>query len=477
MENQTPSHPLEHKLAAPVVFQAAEPAYPATEHCELPNGHQPQHNAKTDDSCALPLLSVHRNVLGEGQPTAQQSVWNGKAPLDNIKQEKQEFVLSCAHARRDVPNTLQFTKMRKPSQDQDAAMSEQSPVFHSPPSKQRFQRTHHHLPPLSSCVSGSQTDFDDIIPPIHSLSPYLGSGISEVPSFPSLLSPHSSTHQLQLQRKRALSSSPHSDLLSDLCGIRASPSTLQAVAGVFPMTPNGQAEPASGSVGQFIGQNATGLQLPYRLQRQKTSIEQNQNLDGSTDTTITNKITFTEHRQPHLLRYNFIGNEPHSNLAAHQLVAQPMDYYDHLSPRSNCSMTSHSTSNHSNQPREDMEPFVCLWEGCSQYFDEQDDLVQHIESRHVEKGRSDDFTCLWKSCVRKRKPFNARYKLLIHMRIHSGEKPNKCTVSLLFSVCVCKFATPCMHVGSITQQLSPFYFVLRIEQALTVYVIRILYIL
>ncbi|XP_049881864.1 zinc finger protein 572-like [Pectinophora gossypiella] len=69
---------------------------------------------------------------------------------------------------------------------------------------------------------------------------------------------------------------------------------------------------------------------------------------------------------------------------------------------------------------------TCLWEHCYERYPNQNTLVEHIEKAHVNSYKGDEFSCLWRDCTRARRPFNARYKLLIHMRVHSGHKPNRC---------------------------------------------------
>lgn len=93
------------------------------------------------------------------------------------------------------------------------------------------------------------------------------------------------------------------------------------------------------------------------------------------------------------------------------------------------SVDSSSTDDYHDEDGNEEVPRVCRWVDCNAVFQDRASLSRHIERAHVDQRKGDDYTCFWSACQRKYRAFNARYKLLIHMRVHSGEKPNKCTVS------------------------------------------------
>lgn len=60
-------------------------------------------------------------------------------------------------------------------------------------------------------------------------------------------------------------------------------------------------------------------------------------------------------------------------------------------------------------------------------FDSLEQLAGHVTQAHATASGSGLYYCQWERCPRSDRGFNARYKMLVHARTHTKEKPHQCS--------------------------------------------------
>lgn len=69
---------------------------------------------------------------------------------------------------------------------------------------------------------------------------------------------------------------------------------------------------------------------------------------------------------------------------------------------------------------------VCGWHGCGARCLSVARLSAHIARTHAIAHTDGLFYCGWRGCSRPQRGFNARYKMLVHVRTHTNERPHTC---------------------------------------------------
>ncbi|CAI4228649.1 unnamed protein product [Auanema sp. JU1783] len=80
---------------------------------------------------------------------------------------------------------------------------------------------------------------------------------------------------------------------------------------------------------------------------------------------------------------------------------------------------------------ENEQPQQCLWitehgKPCGMFLRSIKDITNHLQQFHIGVNETSSHVCKWKDCSRHGAPFKAKYKLVNHVRVHTGDRPFQC---------------------------------------------------